>query len=215
MSSLWQDIRYGLRQLRKSPGFAATAVTVLALGLGANIAVFTLIEGVLLRPLPYAKPDRLVSITGGMVDGFSSTAFSYANLRQLSDAAGSSIQTVFVMDQSSASVVGPGGRMQVHRVDVTSNMNKLVGVEPMLGRTFRPEENDPGKSHVVMLSEEVWRDLYHADPQIVGKTPTIKSEIYTIIGVMPKGFAFPFDEDKQVWAAAAIDPASKTDMGGK
>jgi predicted permease len=215
MNSLIQDFRYALRQLRKSPGFAATAVTVLALGLGANIAVFTLIEGVLLRPLPYAKPDRLVSITGGMVDGFSSTAFSYANLRQLSDAAGSSIQTVFVMDQSSASVVGPGGRMQVHRVDVTSNMNKLVGVEPMLGRAFRPEENDPGKSHVVMLSEEVWRNLYHADPQIVGKTLTIKSEIYTIIGVMPKGFAFPFDEDKQVWAAAAIDPASKTAMSGK
>jgi predicted permease len=214
MNSLIQDCRYALRQLRKSPGFTATSVTVLALGLGANIAVFTLIEGILLRPLPFAKPDRLVTIVTPVVNGFS-TSLNYANLKQLSDAAGTQVQTAAAMDQSNASVLGPSGRFQVETVEITANLMSVLGVQPMLGRNFRAEENDPGRGSVAILAEDTWRKVYGADPQIVGKTLTIKSRAYTIVGVMPKGFSLPFGDEMQMWSPAEIDPAAKTAMSGE
>ncbi|WP_263352765.1 ABC transporter permease [Acidicapsa acidisoli] len=213
LASLMQDIRYALRQLRKSPGFTFTAITVLALGLGANIAVFTLIDGILLRPLPYAQPGRIVAIQGPVNQGFE-MELSYANLQQLSDAAGSTVQTGVVLDQKMASVVGPGGRFQVEKVDVTAGLTRMLGVQPMLGRSFRPDENDPGREHVVLLGEDVWRKLFGADPMIVGKTLAIKSHPYTIVGVMPKGFSFPFGEAMQVWSPAAINAAERAAMSG-
>jgi predicted permease len=213
MASLIQDIRYALRQLRKSPGFTFTAIAVLALGLGANAAVFTLLNGILLRPLPYPQAGRVVAVNTPLQNGFS-YLLSYANLRQLSDAAGSNVQTGMMLDESKASVVGPGGRFQVQEVDVTAGLMQVLGVQPMLGRGFRPEENDPGREHVVLLSEQAWRSLYASDPHIVSKMLTIKGQPYSIIGVMPKGFAFPFGEEMQVWAPAAIEPAARTAMSG-
>ncbi len=213
MKSLIQDIRYAVRQLRKSPGFALTAVTVLALGLGANIAVFTLIEGIILRPLPYARPDRIVSIAPPVVNGFG-MALSYANQRQLADALGSQVQTAAMMNQAAVSVNGPRGHLQVDKIDVTANLIGMLGAQPMLGRGFRAEENDPGRDHVVLLSEDVWRRLYGADAQIVGKPITMRGEAYTIIGVMPKGFAFPFGDANELWVPAAISAEDKTAMSG-
>jgi predicted permease len=212
-TNLMQDIRYALRQLRKSPGFTFTAVTVLALGLGANIAVFTLIDGILLRPLPYLRPDRLVSIDRPMVNGFDQS-LSYSNMRQLSDAASSQVQTGMVLDESMASVVGPGGRYQVERVDVTAGLTEMLGEQPILGRSFRSEENDPGRGNVALLGEDVWRKMFASDPKVIGKTLSIKSKPYTIVGVMPKGFTFPFGDDMQVWVPAAIDVAAKSAMSG-
>jgi predicted permease len=214
MSNLLQDIRYAMRRLRKSPGFTATAVTVLALGLGANIAVFTLIEGILLRPLPYARPDRLVVVEWPVINGFS-MELNYANMRQLSDAAGSTVQSGVVLNQSTASVVGPGGRFQVLKVDITAGLTGMLGVQPMLGRSFRPEENDPGRGDIVLLAEDVWRKLYASDPKIVGKTLAIRSKPYTIVGVMPKGFSFPFGDTMQVWSPAAIDAIAHTALNGE
>lgn len=213
MMHLYQDVRYALRQLRKSPGFALTAVTVLALGLGANIAVFTLIDGILLRPLPYLRPDRIVAIDRPVVNGFNQS-MSYANMRQLNDAAGSEVKTGVVLDESMASVVGPGGRFQVERVDVTAGLLPMLGAEPVLGRGFRAEENEPGRGDVVLLGEDVWRKMYASDTKIVGKTVSIKNKAYTIVGVMPKGFAFPFGDDMQVWVPAAIDATARTAMSG-
>jgi len=213
MTSLIQDIRYALRQLRKSPGYTLTAVTVLALGLGANIAVFTLIDGILLRPLPYLRSDRIVSIDRPVVNGFNQS-MNYANMRQLSDAAGSQVKTGMVLDESMASVVGLGGRFQVERVDVTAGLMQMLGEQPVLGRGFRAEENDPGRGDVALLGEDVWRKMYASDPKIIGKTLSIKSKPFTIIGVMPKGFSFPFGDDMQVWVPAAIDVAAKTAMSG-
>jgi predicted permease len=213
IASLVQDIRYGLRQLRKSPGFTATAVTVLALGLGANIAVFTLIEGIILRPLPYVKPDRIVVISRPVVNGFNQS-MSYANMRQLSDAAGSSVQTAALLDSSTASVVGPGGRFQLQKEDVTTGLAKMLGVRPIMGRDFRADESDPGRGNVVLLGEDVWRKLYASDPGIVGKTLTIKSKPYIIVGVMPKSFSLPFGGTMQVWSPASITAEGKTVMRG-
>lgn len=213
IASLIQDIRYALRQLRKSPGFTFTAVTVLALGLGANIAVFTLVDGILLRPLPYAQPNRIVTISGPVTNGFT-TELNYADMRQLADAAGATVQTGVILDQKMASVVGPGGRFQVQTVSITAGLTNLLGVQPVLGRGFRAEENDPGRGRVVLLGEDVWLKLFAGDPKIVGKTLTIMDQPYTIVGVMPKGFSFPFGDAMQIWAPASIEAQARTAMSG-
>src|SRR5579859_351312 len=213
IASLLQDVRYALRRLRKSLGFTLTAVTVLALGLGANIAVFTLIEGILLRPLPYVRPDRSVAVDGPINNGFR-MELNYANFRQLSDAAGSTVRMGMVLQESPATVAGPGGWLQVKDTEVTANLIDLLDVHPLLGRGFRAEENDPGRNRVVLLSEAAWRKLYNGDPGVVGKSITLRSKPYTIVGVMPKGFTFPFSDEVQVWSPAAIDPASKTAVTG-
>lgn len=211
MMSWVQDVRYAVRQLRKSPGFALTAIAVLALGIGANIAVFTLLDGILLRPLPYPKSDRIVAINGPSANGFT-TLMYYANLKQLADAAGSSVAMGMTLDQSMASVAGTGGRFQVEVSSVTANIFSVLGVQPMLGRTFRPEENDPGREHEVLLGEDAWRKLFNSDRGVVGKSLAIKGEAYTIVGVMPRGFSFPFGDDMQVWSPAPIDACARTSM---
>ena len=212
MRSIIQDLRYALRQLRKSPGFTFTAVAVLALGIGANIAVFTILSGIFLRPLPYAKPDRIVTVKFSGGRPFS--GMSYADMLQLRDSVGSGTQMGAALSSSHASVVGPGGRMQLIRQEVDAGMMALLGVQPVLGRTFRGEENQPGKEQVVLLGEDVWRELYNADPQILGKTLTIKSQAYTIIGVMPRGFQFPAGDAMQIWSPAAITAANRSAMSG-
>jgi predicted permease len=211
MRSILQDACYALRQLRKSPGFTFVAVTVLALGLGANIAVFTVLSGILLRPLPYAKPGRIVAVE---LAGSSPYNYyiNYANMLQLRDAAGASVPMGASFDGPPASVVGPGGRFQVENTQVDAALLTMLGVQPILGRVFRPEENDPGRNRVVLLGEDAWRKLYHADPHIVGQTLTIKSQSYTILGVMPRGFSFPSDSELQIWSPVALPAASRSDM---
>ncbi len=208
MRSIIPDVRYVLRQLRKSPGFAFTIVVVLALGIGANIAVFTLLNGILLRPMPYAQPNRIVTIK---VQDY---PMSYANMLQLRDAVGPQLQIAAQIGESNASIVGPGGRVQVQQVDVTSGLPSMLGVQPFLGRVFREDENDPGRNHVVLLGADTWRKLYNSDPQIVGKTLTIKSQPYTILGVMPLGFSFPYGQELQIWTPAELTAASRTAMSG-
>ena len=212
MRSILQDLRYALRQLRKSPGFTFTAVAVLALGIGANIAVFTILNGILLRPLPYVQPDRIVTVE--FSGGRPYYGMSYANMLQLRDAVGANLQIGAKFDDSMASVVGPGGRFQVEHSQVTSGLLSMLGAQPMLGRSFRDEENEPGRNRVVLLGQDVWRKLYHSDPQIVGKTLTIKERVYTILGVMPRGFSFPFGDDMQIWSPAALGAASRSAMSG-
>jgi predicted permease len=213
MRSIWQDVRYALRQLRKSPAFAVTAVTVLALGLGANIAVFTVLNGILLRPLPYPHADRIVSITLPSSMPFP-LEIAYANMLQLRDAAGSRVQIGATFSAPNASIVGPGGRVQVQRADVDAGTIPMLGVNPILGRAFRPEENEPGRNRLALLSEEVWRRLYRSDPEIIGKMVVIREQAYTILGVMPRGFSFPFGETMQIWTPAEIKPAARTAMNG-
>ena len=214
MRSILQDLCYALRQLRKSPGFTFTAVAVLALGLGANVAVFTVLDGIMLRPLPYAQPDRIVEIEGAGTEPY--YMMSYANMLQLRDAVGARMQIGVVMNRSMASVVAPGGRFQAQRIEVTAGLPAMLGAQPILGRSFRDEENDPGRNRVVLIGEEAWRKFYASDAQIAGKTLTIKGQSFTILGVMPRGFSFPFGgEDAQIWSPAAIDRASRSAMSGK
>lgn len=208
MRSIIQDLRYGMRQLRRSPGFTFTAVAVLALGIGANIAVFTILNGILLRPLPYAHPDRIVTVK------VKDYPMSYANMLQLRDAVGSPLQIGAEMDDSKASVVGPGGRFQIQQSQVTAGLMTMLGVAPFKGRVFRQDENDPGRNRVALLGEDTWRRLFNADPMIVGKNITIKEVAYTIVGVMPKGFSFPYGEAMQVWSPTEIKASGKVAMSG-
>jgi predicted permease len=211
MRSIWQDFRYTLRLLRKSPGFTFAVVAVLALGIGANIAVFTVLNGILLRPLPYAEPDRVEAV--GFVCPMCFFDMNYANMLKLRDVVGSGLQMGASFGRSNASIVGPGGRVQVKRTEVDSGLLPMLGVQPVLGRVFRPEENEPGRNHVVVLGEDVWRTLYAGDARIVGKTLAIRGETYTILGVMPRRFSFPFGDAMQIWSAAAIPQASRSAMG--
>jgi predicted permease len=213
MQSVLQDARYALRQMRKSPGFALTAVAVLALGLGANIAVFTVLNGILLRPLPYARPDRIVKIEPMQAaDRF--FEFSYADMLQLRDAA--HLQIGVSMDERPVSLVGPAGRFQAVQTEVTAGTFAMLGVQPVLGRSFREEENDPGKERVILLSNAAWRRLYNADPHVPGQQLVIRGDAYTIIGVMPPEFSFRMgDEDMQVWSPQALPAASRSAMSGE
>src|SRR5579863_2525740 len=191
MQSIIQDVRYALRLLRKSPGFAVTVVAVLALGIGDNIAVFTLLNGILLRPLPYTHPDRVVTVElSGPMPYYSLT---YANMLQLRDAVGPELKIgaeIYGEGGGVFSVVGPGGRFQVSHAAVTAGLFDMLGVQPVFGKTFREEENLPGRNHVLVIGEDVWRRVFNADPGIAGKTLTIRQQPYTILGVLPKGFFF-------------------------
>jgi predicted permease len=212
MRSILQDVRYALRQLRKSPGFTFTAVAVLALGLGANIAVFTVLNGILLRPLPYAQPDRIVTVKLDTNQPY--YAMTYANMLQLRDAMGANFQIGAQLGGSWASVVGPGGRLQVQRADTDAGLLRIFHVQPILGRLFRDEDNRPGAAPVILLGNDVWHRLFDADPAIAGKTLTVRGQTYTILGVMPANFSFRFGDPMQIWTPAQIPAAARTAMDG-
>ncbi len=192
MDALLQDIRYGIRQLRKSPGFAVLAILTLALGIGANTAMFTVVESVLLRPIPYAHADRLVSIgpagAGGIDARPATTSYlNYHDIREqsqtLADVAGYSEDIGVVQGHDgSVSVVTPG---------TTPNLFTMAGAKPLMGRTFSEDEGKAGGPRVVVISEALWRQAFGADPQILGRTIRVNALPRTVIGVMPASFKFP------------------------
>jgi putative ABC transport system permease protein len=189
MRSLVQDLQYALRQLRKTPGMAILAILTLALGIGANTAIFTVIQSVLLRPLPYPHADRLVNI-GPKADKptFGSTSWmNYVDIRnqsrQLDAVAGYSVDvTVVESTDSSISVLAPR---------VTPNLFSMLGAKPILGRTFTDAEGQSGGPNAAVLSEALWRETFHSDPNIVGKTIGAGGLSRTVIGVLPASFRFP------------------------
>src|SRR5580658_2258783 len=190
MQSVLSDLRYAVRQLRKTPGLAALAILTLALGVGGNAAIFTVIENVLLRPLPYAQAKRLVFIDpqdakpGAFApDSWMDYRDIQTRTKELETVAGYSEDvSVLESEDTSESVVAPR---------VTVNLFSMLGARPMMGRTFSEADGESGGPHVAILSEGLWRASFHADPQIVGKTARIGGETYTVIGVMPAGFLFP------------------------
>jgi predicted permease len=191
MRTLFHDLRYAVRQLGKTPGLALLAILTLALGVGANTAIFTVIESVLLRPLPYAHSDRLLYIgPGGDKPGFGSTSFlNYRDIRAqsklLSDVAGYS--------EDASVIESPEGSLSVAAPRVTTNLFSMLGAQPLLGRTFTEVEGQAGGPQAVLLSEAVWRGSFQADPQIVGRVLKIGGVSRPVVGVMPGSFHFPED----------------------
>ena len=193
VEELWQDLRYGSRVLLRQPGFAAVAIITLALGIGANTAIFSVINGILLKPLPYPEADRLVKIYGSFVALNANNARlsvpEYIDFRQLTETFAAS----GVFDNGSANLaqLEAGEPERVERANVTPEMFAVLQVAPILGRIFTQEEAQAGRDDVVLLSHGLWQRRYAGKADVIGQKLTISGRSHTIIGVMPPGFAFP------------------------
>jgi putative ABC transport system permease protein len=214
MSTMLQEIGYAARQLRKAPGFAILAVLTLALGIGANTAMFTVIESVLLRPLPYQHSDRMVYI--GPADGDSFQSTSWITYRDVQEQA-QKFENVALFSEDVGVVQGKEGSVSVVTPGVTPNVFKLLGVKPLVGRTFTEEEGQTGGPQVVLLSEGLWRQAFNADRDIPGKTIRVNGKPRTVVGVMPAGFRFPesMGEDlhKGLWLPIQATTEMRKDRG--
>lgn len=214
MSTLLQDINYAARQLRNAPGFAVLAVLTLALGIGANTAMFTVFESVLLHPLPYQHSERMVYIGPAAGDSFQST--SWVTYRDVRDQA-QKLENVALFSADVGVVQGKEGSVSVVTPGVTPNIFKLLGVQPLLGRTFTEDEGQPGGPQVVLLSEGLWRQAFNADRDIAGKTVRVNGKPRTVVGVMPASFAFPEimgqDLHKGLWLPVQPTTEMQKDRG--
>jgi putative ABC transport system permease protein len=192
LEMIWHDALYALRAMRHNPAFTATAVLTLALAIGGNTAMFTVIRAVLLKPLQYGGPDRLVSLSGGATP---SRFFEMkAGARSFTDLGATTGEENITLSGAAEPEVLKGAR-------VSASFLRILGVQPILGRGFRPDEDAPGGAPAAMISSELWKRRFAADPQIVGKTATLASTTCTIIGVLPPRFQFPV-AGLDVWMTA-------------
>jgi len=191
MESLLKDIRYGIRNLLKHPGFTSIAVVTLALGIGANTAMFSVINAVLLRPLPYRDPARLVTIWEESPGrGMYQMPVSFANLRDWVDQ-NQSFEQISAYTFANLNLTGTGDPARLLTIRSSANLFSLIGVTPLLGRTFLTEEDKEGGNRVVILGHALWQSRFGSDPGIVGKPITLDNESYTVVGVMPSNSQFP------------------------
>ncbi len=209
------DCRYGVRQLRKNPGFTVIAVLTLALGIGANTALFTVVESILLRPLPYARADRLTYIApAGDRAGFAAT--SWLNYRDIRDQS-KCFQAVGLYAEDVTVVEGKEAALSVAAPRVTPSIFSMLGMQPLLGRSFTEEEGQPSGPQVVLLSEGLWRQNFNADREIVGRTIRIGNLERIVVGVMPRDFRFPEqvgpDVLKGVWLPLQPTPEMLKERG--
>ncbi len=198
MDTLLQDLRYAARRLLRSPGFTAVAVLTLALGIGANSAIFSVVNGVLLRSLPFAEPERLVQL-GTIKPGEEPQAGTvsppdFVSLREENRV----FTEVVAFTYGGATLTGTGEPERIEAAWVSAGFFELLGAAPVLGRTIGPEENQPGNSEVAVLGYGLWQQTFGGDPGIVGRTITLNGITRTVVGVAPPGFGFP--EQRAVWA---------------
>jgi putative ABC transport system permease protein len=204
MRELWQDLRYALRQVKNNPGFTTAAVLTLALGIGANTAVFSLVNGVLLRPLPYANAARLYTLVEQRPPDDARLA-SYPTFMDWQAQIGAFDKLAYVRGLT-MNFRGPDGPEQVLPGYVSDDFLAAVGGHPMLGRGFEPEEYHAGASQVAVISYALWRRRFGGDPAAVGRQMTLGDASYTIVGVMPPGFAYP--EWATLWIPLTALPAN-------
>lgn len=189
MDAILRDLRYALRTLTKSPGFATAVVLTLALGIGANTAVFSVVNGVVLRPLPYPDPDRVVYLAweyeGGVANSLTPYQYDYARQH-------SRVLEAVATHRGWATGLGRGrSSVEVRGLRVSQGFFDVNGIQPALGRGFLPEEDQPGAPRAVVLGDGLWRSRFEADPDVLGRTVQLGTEPYTVVGIMPAGFRFP------------------------
>ncbi len=190
MNSISRDIRYALRQLLKGPGFTATAVLTLAFGIGATTAIFSIVEGVLLRPLPFADPKSLVAV-GDLLEGTNFTTPSVPAYESLLYARGThSFSSMGAYRQTAYELSGAGDPAQVGASRLNAGVFSALGVSPLMGRVFTAQEDD-GSEQVVVISYQTWRSRFHSNPGILGTKIELDRKPYVVIGVMPRQFEFP------------------------
>ena len=213
METFIHDLRYAVRTLLKKPGFAAIVILALAIGIGANTAIFSVVNAVLLRPLPYADPDRIVMVwmdnTRMKVD---QDIHSYANYVDYRDR-NQSFEYIAAYSGVSLNLVGSGDPERVIGAMSTANLFSVLGVQPMLGRVYTVEEEEPGRDQVVVLGYGLWQRRFGGNPGIIGQTISLSDVTREVIGVMPKSFRFPH-KDAELWAPLAVDANRRANRGG-
>lgn len=198
METVLKDFRYGIRSLLKRPGFTAIAVITLALGIGANTAIFSLVNAVLLRGLPFADPDRLVMIwEDASFAGFPRNTPAPANYVDWKTQ-GQSFADMAAQDMRSFNLTGDGEPEKVEAFGVTANYFPLLGIKPALGRAFTNEEDTPGANRVVIINHNLWQQRYGGEQNIIGRQLSLSGEKYMVVGVMPAGFQF-LDSKVGMW----------------
>jgi putative ABC transport system permease protein len=207
LETLVADARYALRVMRKNPGFVAIAILTLALGIGANTAIFSVVYAVLLKPLPFTNPQQLVVVFAAKPrEGVPKTGTSFPNFEEwraqntvFSELAGN--------QEHDLNVTGRGEPFVAHTGVVTTEFFPLLAVPPLAGRTFVPADGKLGAAPVVVLSENLWRGRFGSDPNIVGSSVSLDKRVFTIIGVMPAGFRSPFlARNQDIWVPTVDDP---------
>jgi len=206
MVSLLKDLRYGIRSLLRHPAFTVIAVITLALGIGANTAIFSIVNGVLLRALPFPNPERLVSVSKPMdsegLPGIAAREY-LAWQSQSRD-----FETLAAYSNDNYNLIGLGAPERISCGQVTASFFSTLGVPALRGRVFLPEEDKPGSDNVVVVSEAFWQRRFGGSDSILGSSLTLEGKPYTIVGVMPHSFRFP--GDYEIWLPMALDPVKET-----
>ncbi|HEV7902607.1 MAG TPA: ABC transporter permease [Pyrinomonadaceae bacterium] len=212
MGDLWQDLRYGLRMMWKNPGFTVVAVLALALGIGANSAIFSVVNTVLLRPLPYKDPERLVMVwEDDTKGGYPRDTPAVANYMDWRDRS-SVFEGMAAMAEQNFNLTGTGEPEKLEGRRVSANLFSLLGVEPQVGRALLAEEDEPGRNRVVVISHGLWQRRFGGDAKIVNQSLTLNGESYTVVGVMPSHFQFPTRED-ELWVPIAFTQQETANRG--
>lgn len=205
MQTLWQDLSYGWRMLRKSPGLTAVILIMLTLGIGANTAVFTIFDAILLRPLAYERPEQLVQIWETRTEGaFQQMEFSYPDYQDVKR-----LNSVFSRmsgySRNSMTLSGKDGAEQVRVGIAATDFFETLGVRPVLGRTFQLAEEQPQKNVPLILTYSAWQRRFTGDPAVIGKTVVMDGALATVVGVLPKDFVFAPSQSAEFWTSVNID----------
>ncbi len=206
------DIRYGIRSLLKRPASTMVALITLALGIGVNTAIFSAVDSILLRPLPFKDPERIVSVweqtpSLGIQQNQAAPAnfFDLRNQNQVFEALGA-------YGPLDINLTGAGDPERLDGQVISANVFSILGVAPALGRTFLPNEDQPGQEHVVVLSDALWQRRFNRDPSIINRNIALNGESFTVVGVMPRGFFFPLRET-ELWVPWAMEPDQASGRG--
>jgi predicted permease len=222
LETLFQDVRFAFRMLGKNPGFTAVAVLTLALGIGASTAVFSLVNAVLLKPLPYPNSERIVfpwrQSPQGLNLGYTEIPWGRPEFLFVAQES-KAFESLGAFLSDSFNLTGSGDPVRLDGLRASAGFFPALGVSPLLGRTFTTDEDQPGHQHTVVLGDQLWRDRFGADPAILGRTLELNDEGYTVIGVMPLDFVFPraeempggftFAREAQLWIPLALSHAPR------
>src|SRR5690348_4103356 len=205
MFTLLQDVRYALRLLLKSPGFTAIAILTLALGIGANTAIFSVVNAVLLRPLPFADPERLVVVNEKNdklhLKNFGSSALNYLSWKEQAQ----SFESLGAIGGGNFNLTGRGDPENFAGATISPSVLPLLGIQPVAGRGFREGEDRPGAAAVAIISESLWKRRFGGERSLLGDHLTLNGAVYTVVGIAPAALAVLVPGD--IWTPLVIDPA--------
>jgi putative ABC transport system permease protein len=219
MGTILQDLRYGVRMLLKSPGFTVVVVLALALGIGANTAIFSVVNAVLLRPLPFGEPDQLMMVWGGVKSNAETRmVLSIPDIKDLREQS-QLLEYIAPYNGSGTTLVNGEDSERIFGANVTADLFPLLRVQPLMGRAFTREEDVPGGPAVVVISQSLWQRSFGSDPSIIGKEIKLAGKNTTVLGVMPADFSFPMQNQRsEYWQPLSASPsfvAAKDNRGSR